>query len=110
MIVLNNTEASGNGTSIISSGAYLHTTGVAGVSILGTLGDNYFDYNGGRGLEIVSNGAISINKFYASVNDQEGIVLNTTLLPGMEMLILAMDIFNTTDPLALRFIQKAASR
>ncbi len=81
-ITLSKVKASGN---ISSYGATLDNSSgtTAGVTVKGTLiGDNAFDENGGEGLYVRTNGAVTLSYLSASGNANRGLEVNNTTGTG----------------------------
>ncbi|NPV41217.1 MAG: hypothetical protein HPY72_07745 [Anaerolineae bacterium] len=97
-VTLNNILAVNNG----SNGVFIDNTAGSGtVSILGTMGDNTISDNGGSGLAVYSNKAITIDRVIAIQNGGNGIIVDNQADGGAITITNSITRLNAKDGLQL---------
>ncbi len=97
-VTLNNILAVNNG----SNGVFIDNTAGSGtVSILGTMGDNTISDNGGSGLAVYSNKAITIDKVIAIQNGGNGMIVDNQADGGAITITNSITRLNARDGLQL---------
>ena len=97
-VTLNNILAVNNGL----NGVFVdNTTGSGTVSILGTMGDNTISDNGGSGLAVYSNNAITIDKVIAIQNGGNGMIVDNQDGSGAITITNSITRLNARDGLQL---------